>query len=728
MPLVQRLALITAAVFALTACGSTEGGPADPGGETPNPRIAVSVSAPSLSVQAGSNAAVTATITRSGGFTGPVTIGTTGAPTGVTATASDVATSGTTTTGTITVTVAASVAAGSYPLVVTASGSGVPSATAALSLVVTAAPPSPDFSLSATSPPAALQGASATVPVTIARTNFTGAVTLSATGVPTGVTATFAPQAPTGTSSTLTLAVGSTVPPGSYPVQIVGSGAPGTRSGTITLVVSVAGSYAILANPNAATVAPSGSVTSTVSVSPSGGFSGVVGLSVTGLPTGMSASFSPVSTSTTSTLTLVTSGAAPGASTLIITGQTSGLANVTTTLGVTVMPVSTNTTITLDYAACPADERVQWLAYRDGPTAPWTPVTGVADRFEFTLTGALGGLAVVTNSGVAVLLQTVGFLTDYAARPCDLPQPERTVSGIAAGLPANANGWMSYGTSAIEIRTASPDFLLDDAPLGPHDLLGYIRTGTGVGTNDRAFLRRDVNPAAPGNISNVDFSGPESFVPQFASVTVVGANGQALEHSMSYVTRVSGTSCDIATLYDQLPAVGATVPAYGVPANRQRTDDLHLLNVRASTTTGQTKVFQEALESFHTLSTRGLTLPAPFNPTVSRVTGAGHHRLRVQGTLPAELDGIIAVSTGAFSDLDYILFVAPAWLTGAMVDLVAPDLTGLSGFNPAWAPQSTEPLEYSVIALNQFSIGLLVQECAVNARVAGSGKEGVLPD
>src|SRR5437667_3209004 len=87
-------------------------------------------------------------------------------------------------------------------------------------------------------------GGSGTTTVTLTRTNFTGAVTLSLSGAPGGVTSSFSPSAPTGTTSTLTLNVGSAVTPGDYPLTVTGTGTGigGTRSTRLTLTVGTAGS------------------------------------------------------------------------------------------------------------------------------------------------------------------------------------------------------------------------------------------------------------------------------------------------------------------------------------------------------------------------------------------------------------------------------------------------------------------------------------------------------
>src|SRR2546425_7195874 len=61
--------------------------------------------------------------------------------------------------------------------------------------------PAADYTLSLSSAALTIaQGANGTATVTITRTNFTGAVTLSLGGAPSGVTGSFNPAAPTGTS------------------------------------------------------------------------------------------------------------------------------------------------------------------------------------------------------------------------------------------------------------------------------------------------------------------------------------------------------------------------------------------------------------------------------------------------------------------------------------------------------------------------------------------------
>lgn len=90
----------------------------------------------------------------------------------------------------------------------------------------------------------AVQGQSANVPVTIVRTApFAGAVALTATGLPSGVTATFAPAtiAAGATTSTLTLTVGSATVANVYPIVVHATGTGVVeQTATVSLTVTAA--------------------------------------------------------------------------------------------------------------------------------------------------------------------------------------------------------------------------------------------------------------------------------------------------------------------------------------------------------------------------------------------------------------------------------------------------------------------------------------------------------
>src|SRR5262249_28309780 len=99
--------------------------------------------------------------------------------------------------------------------------------------------------------------------------------------------------------------------------------------------------FSLTANPTSLTVTRGSSGTSTITVTPSGGFGGSVAFSASGLPAGVTASFNPASSGSATTLTLsASSTATTGPATVTITG-TSGSLSHTTIMALTVNPAVT---------------------------------------------------------------------------------------------------------------------------------------------------------------------------------------------------------------------------------------------------------------------------------------------------------------------------------------------------------------------------------------------------
>jgi hypothetical protein len=172
-----------------------------------------------------------------------------------------------------------------------------------------------DFSLSAT--PASrtvLPGGATTYAATVGALNgFSGSVAFGVTGLPSGATATFTPPSVTGSgSTTMNVATTASTPQGSYPLTIQGTSGPLTRTAAVTLVVN-GGDFSLSATPTSRTIIPGGTTTYTATVGALNGFTGTVALSVTGLPSGATGSFTPssVTTSGSSTLNVATTAATP---------------------------------------------------------------------------------------------------------------------------------------------------------------------------------------------------------------------------------------------------------------------------------------------------------------------------------------------------------------------------------------------------------------------------------
>jgi uncharacterized membrane protein len=185
------------------------------------PDFSVAVSPSSNSAIIGGAATYTVTVGAVNGFAGTVNLSAAGVPLGSTAAFSPASVTAPGT-STLTVTVGANTASRSYPLVIAGTSSGV-THTGAAALIVT---PS-DFAIALDTPwmtfPAAGGNATRNVTTTVAN-GFAKTITLSATGLPAGATASFNPPTITAAgTAVLTVTVPGGLPAGTYNVQIVGT-------------------------------------------------------------------------------------------------------------------------------------------------------------------------------------------------------------------------------------------------------------------------------------------------------------------------------------------------------------------------------------------------------------------------------------------------------------------------------------------------------------------------
>ncbi len=228
----------------------------------------------------------------------------------------------------------------------------------------------PNFSLSAS--PSSLtvaQGSSGSSTVTVTPSGgFTGSVTLSTSALPSGVTASFGTNPTTG-SSVVTFTASSTATTGTSSVTITGTS--GTLSHTTSISLTVNGvatpNFSLSASPSSLSVTRGSNGSSTITVTPSGGFTGSVTLSNSALPSGVTASFGTNPTTSTSVLTFTASSTATtGTSTITITGVSGSLSR-TTTISLTINAGGTTNLIVNG-------------GFETGAASPWTLTAGVLNN------------------------------------------------------------------------------------------------------------------------------------------------------------------------------------------------------------------------------------------------------------------------------------------------------------------------------------------------------------
>lgn len=230
---------------------------------------------------------------------------------------------------------------------------------------------SPNFTLSASpSSVSVTQGSSASSTITVTDSGgFTGSVTLSASGLPSGVTASFGTN-PTTSTSSVTFTASSTATTGTSTVTITGTSGSLIHTTTISLTVSATATpnFSLSASPSSLTVKQGTSGSSTITVTDSGGFTGSVTLSNSALPSGVTASFGTNPTTSTSVLTFTASSTATtGTSTITITGTSGSLSH--------------TTTISLTISSAAAQQLIGNPGFENGTsTAPWTLTAGVINN------------------------------------------------------------------------------------------------------------------------------------------------------------------------------------------------------------------------------------------------------------------------------------------------------------------------------------------------------------
>ena len=263
--------------------------------------------------------------------------------------------------------------------------------------------PYPDFSLNTTP---ALQtvlagnGASYALPVT-PQNGFAGNVSLSLSGLPAGVNATFNPNpVPNGSgTSTLTLTTTSSTTPGNYNPSITATSGSLSHGVLVDLVVNAPSTpdFSLSATPASQTVAHGNGTSYALSLTPSNGFAGGVTLSLYPLPAGVNATFNtnPVpGGSGSSTLSVTTtSSTAPGTYTLIITGTSGSL----TKSAIVTLVVNAASTPDFSLSATPASQTV---APGNGTsyTLTLTPSNGFTGNVSLSLGALPAGVNATFNT------------------------------------------------------------------------------------------------------------------------------------------------------------------------------------------------------------------------------------------------------------------------------------------------------------------------------------------
>jgi subtilase family serine protease len=552
----------TASTLTLTASSTATVGSATititgtSGSLTGSAKLALAVSAPpsftlapataTSSVLQGATSSDAITISAHNGFTGTVALTASGLPPGVTASFTPASA---TSTSTVTFSATTTATAGATTVTVTGT-SGSLHATATIGLTVMAPPPS--FTVSAA--PASITvatGGSGTSVIAVAPVNgFSGTVAFAASGLPAGVTAVFGTYSATAHTSTATFSASTSAAPGTTTVTVTATSGAISSKTSIAITVPVPAGFTLSAAPAALSVAAGASGGSTITVAPTGGFSGAVSLAVSGLPAGVTAALGSNSTKSTSTLTLTAASTATATtSTVTITG-TSGVVTAKTTITLTVTPPPSFT-----LSATPTS-----VSVAPGASATTTIAVKALNSFAGAVGYAVSGLPTGATGTFSGSVLTVAVPKTAASGTSTV-----TITGTSGSLTAKT-------TSALTVAAPAPTFTLSASPAALSIATGSSGTSVLAVTPQNGFTGAVTMTVAglpngiTGTFSGVTLtvSSTSSAVPGAATLTVTGKSGSLSATATIALTvvaaNVGNTLVNLASLYNVagLVADGAT--------------------------------------------------------------------------------------------------------------------------------------------------------------------------
>ncbi|HEY0929387.1 MAG TPA: hypothetical protein VGE27_05665 [Gemmatimonas sp.] len=543
----RRLQLFSFALLALAGCsggGDGDGGPVTP---PPTPTIAIQASPATVSVARGASATTTVTLTRGGNYTGAVQLTTsTTLPSGVAVTFNPASLSSATTTSVATITASATATGGAVQII--ASGPGVTNATANVTVEV----PTPSITFTATPATASItQGASQNIGLTIERAGgFTGAVTVAATGLPTGVTAPNVTIAAGATTGTMVLTASATAPAVSATAVTLAASGTGvtTQNRTVTLTVTsaTANGFSLTAVNPALSITAGQTRTTDITLNRTGTFTGAVALTVDGAPAGVTATVAPTSIATganSATLSVVTTAAAvPSTFNLTITGAGTGVTpNPTTTVAVTIAAAPGISVATSQPTVTTA------AGTSGGATITLTRLGGFTGDVALTTTGAPAGVTPTFSPATltaATPTSALSFTVASTVAPNTYPIVVSASGALPGGGTTNAQVTVNLTVTAAQSYTmAASAVTLQQGGTGTSTVTitragGFTGAVNLAATNLPSGVTATFNPAAPtGNTSTVTFTATAGATTGAFTGTITGtATGLA-----NVTTTVAGT-------------------------------------------------------------------------------------------------------------------------------------------------------------------------------------------
>ncbi|HEY9229860.1 MAG TPA: hypothetical protein VIP11_24630 [Gemmatimonadaceae bacterium] len=677
------------------------------------PDVAVTLSQPSITIARGGIARLGVTLVRTN-LSAPIALSVSGAS-GISAVFPGSPIAGNSVEATISAD--AGIAPGTYPVAVRASADGV-DRSATLTVNVIADPLQVIVGDGFTTP----QLSTVSREIIVNRAASVAAVSLSAEGLPAGVSAAFQPLTVGARTTSVSFTIAGTTTPGTYAVAIRAS-ANGVPDATASLSVTVtAASIALALSPTSSTLPAGRSTETDVSITRRD-FVGPVNLDVVSPPTGITVSFDSASIrGNRAKATVVVAGSVtPGQYAVTIRAtpvQLAATAAQTSTLALTVASQTSASSVVLDWSGCTTPT---WVGLQDG-NGSWTRLTSSNNLYIGSVASPVGAIAYVIETNVFVRYLTQAELTAGPLKLC-APSATRLVRGIGGHAPNGADvSFYSLGGGFATSSYAQPNFSIAGVRDGVHDLVATM-TFT-AGAVSRILIRRDI-PATATSLDSVTVLGSEGFPPVMLSPTVTATGpmmaGETFSSSSSLMTTAACTVNPIRSLQGFTATVpsgpSVTLSLFGIPASSMRPDDYYLAS--ASITGPNTS--RTATVAFHNLEARTLFFaPLLAVPTVTELSGA-YKRLQVNvGALSQTFNRTVSLQYGDSRGTISVLATRSFFEASGGI-IATPDLSGASGWPAGAGVPSASTGTWRLVAEGSTSEG---SACVENRMTFTSSRSG----
>lgn len=430
-----------------------------------------------------------------------------------------------------------------------------------------------------------------------------------------------------------------------------------------------------------------------VTVTGSGGAAGPVSLALEG-PAGVTGAFDQPAGRLTVT---VGPAVAVGHYALTVRAQGSGASDGTASLG---LDVTAPTPARLDLSRCSQQDWPVFAAYQDEPGMPWHVVETANGITDLAIRGTHPALAVATARNAGGHFAKAWYATAaelpamLAAVPCSsTPAPlGKTLVATISNLPAGNLISLSLGRASTA-GVGDGGYALSRVPDGVFDFVAYAWPyTTAPSAADRVVLRRDINTApipAGGAIGPaIDVTGPEAFGPTSATVSIDNlVAGEAYSSEVMLMTM--NEVCARHQLYwDRRAATAGQFEAWGVPADLLRPTDRHEVSIFGTAEPGTSR----RLTLYRpTLAPMTVSLP-PYPPVPAVTPLQPAARPEFAFVYPTQPDDHVIINHSGSGSNRGRLEATRAYFASDTVRLAFPDLTGLAGWDNAWADGGSAPL------------------------------------